>query len=561
MIPTVKVSGGWETVVEGPAREELERAVLPEYLRGQRWFGGKGRRIDSVRFLDWGGLAPDERRFFATLLEVRFVDGNSELYFLPLGVSSGDRAAGMMQSQQTWLIARLTGPEGEAFLHDALADEDTCLSLIETIGAQRELAMQHGRIRAFPTTEYSSLIEGRIRTMPVTRAPAKSSNSLIFYGQRLMLKLFRRLECGINPEFEIGRFLTERHLFQRIPRVGGAIEYQVNVAESRSDSECTSGASAPHSEPITLAILQSFVPNEGDGWQHAMDQFGRYYRRASSSETIAPEHRTLLELAELSPPSSAVELIGGFMDSARVLGRRTAEMHQALSIDASNPDFAPEPFTPHDASILQDSIRARAESALAALHDNLDQLPRDVVPVARQLLEKSPEIMRHLGSDPSVHSGAVKIRCHGDYHLGQVLRVQDDYVLIDFEGEPMRTVAERRAKQSPLKDVAGMLRSYHTAAYAGLFSFTQNQPEAFARLRPWAELWFQWVSAAFLREYRAGARGHSFVPNDAPAFAELLDAFMLEKNFYELLYELNNRPDWVRIPVRGILNYLESVSH
>jgi maltose alpha-D-glucosyltransferase / alpha-amylase len=242
-----------------------------------------------------------------------------------------------------------------------------------------------------------------------------------------------------------------------------------------------------------------------------------------------------------------------------MLGRRTAEMHHALSANPRNPDFAAEPLTPHDAALLQDSIRARAEIALAALHDNMEQLPPNVALLARQLLEKAPNIQRHLEQGPQSHAGALKIRCHGDYHLGQVLRVQDDYVIIDFEGEPMRTVAERRAKQSPLKDVAGMLRSYHTAAYAGLFAFTQNQPEAFARLRPWAELWFGWVSAAFLRGYRAGAHGQAFVPNDSTAFAELLDAFMLEKAFYELQYELNNRPDWVRIPLRGILTLLEAM--
>jgi trehalose synthase-fused probable maltokinase len=547
MIPTVNVLGGWETVMEEPAREELERAVLPEYLRGQRWFGGKGQRLQTVRFVDWGALVPDEKHVLATLLEVRFVNGNCDLYFLPLGVSSGDSAARMLQSRQTFLIARLSGPAGEALLHDALADDDTCLSLVEAIGGQRELAMLHGRIRGFPTTEYSSLIEANVRSMPVSLGPAKSSNSLIFYGQRLMLKLFRRLESGINPEFEIGRFLTEGHIFQRIPRVAGAIKYH------RSGSE-----------PIMLATLQSFVANEGDGWHHALDQLGRYYPCASSCEAIAPEHRTLLELAELSPPSSIVEAVGSYLDSACILGRRTAEMHQALAVDSSNPDFAPEPFTPHDAAVLRDSIRARAESALATLHDNLEQLPKDVVPLAQQLLGRlkgeRPALAGWRGSYQPADVGrspSFKIRCHGDYHLGQVLRVQDDYVILDFEGEPMRSVAERRAKQSPLKDVAGMLRSYHTAAYAGLFSFTQNQPEAFARLRPWAELWFQWVSAAFLREYRAAMHGQSFVPNDTPVFAELLDGFMLEKNFYELLYELNNRPDWVRIPLRGILNLFE----
>jgi maltose alpha-D-glucosyltransferase/alpha-amylase len=564
MIPTVNVTGGWETVMEGPAREQLERTVLPEFLRAQRWFGGKGRRIETVSFVDWGGLPPAANRVFALLVEVRFVDGKSDLYFLPLGVSSGEAAVPMQQTRQPWLIARLTGADGEALLHDALADDDTCMSLLEGIGVQQEFATHHGRIRTYPTTEFPSLAGSDGQKMLVSRGPAKSSNTLIIYRQRLLLKLFRHLEPGINPEFEIGRFLTEGHRFQRIPRVAGAIEYH-----------------RPGSEPFMLAILQSFVANQGDGWQHALDQLGRYYQRMSNCDVVDPQHHSLLELSQSVPPSEVVDAIGGYLDAAATLGRRTAEMHQALSADANNPNFAPEPFTPRDCADLQDSIRARAEVALADLRDNLEQLPQDTIVCARQLLEgmedeqgrasvlsggrKPPESALWGLTPPAQNADTTlspswKIRCHGDYHLGQVLRVAEDYVIIDFEGEPMRTVAERRVKQSPLKDVAGMLRSYHTAAYAGLFAFTQKQPEAFARLRPWAELWFEWVSAAFLREYRAAAHDQAMVPKDATAFAELLDAFMLEKNLYELQYELHNRPDWVRIPLHGILTLLENAS-
>lgn len=548
MMPTVKVEGGWETIVEGTAREKLERAVLPDFLHQQRWFGGKGRRLQTVRIVDWGNLPAPVSYVFAVLLEVRFADGKSDLYFFPLGVSAGEKAAQMRQSRQAWLIARLIGPDGEALLHDALADDDTCLSLMSAIEAKRNFALQHGQICAFPTQAFASLAGDDSPSLSVERGPATSSNSLIIYGQRLMLKLFRHLEPGINPEFEIGRFLTEGRRFPRIPCVAGAIEYH-----------------RPGMEPTTLAILQSFVANQGDGWKHAVDQLGSYYEQASGSDGILlPDRRPLLKLAESTPPSVAVEAIGAYLSAAGTLGRRTAEMHRALSTDANDPAFSPEPFTPQDTDALCASIRMRAEAALASLRDNVDHLPPDVSSSARLLLEKMkgerPASAGCFSRQQPADSGRspYKIRCHGDYHLGQVLRVADDYVIIDFEGEPLRTVAERRAKQSPLKDVAGMLRSYHSAAYAGLFAFTGNQPQEFDRLRPWAELWFQWVSAAFLRDYRAGVRDEAFVPADTTMFAELLDAFMLEKNYYELQYELNNRPDWVRIPLRGILAHLKS---
>jgi maltose alpha-D-glucosyltransferase/alpha-amylase len=541
MIPTVNVTGGWETIMEGTARQELENAVLPGFLRAQRWFGGKGRRIEAVRCLEWCSLPPTNKRIFCVFLEVCFVDGKSDLYFLPLGVSSGEQAARLWESRQRWLIARLTGAEGDALLYDALADDDTCMSLITAIGSECEFATRCGRIRAFPTAAFSSLVGEDAQSLPVVRGPATSSNSLLFYGQRLMLKLFRHLEPGINPEFEIGRHLTEGHVFQRIPRVAGAIEYQ----RSRS-------------EPITLAILQSFVVNQGDGWQHALIQLARYYQHAANSDVVFPDRRALLQLSESNPPPAAGEAIGGYLSAAGTLGQRTAQMHHALSADPNNPDFAPEPFTPQDAAALRASIHSRGETVLATLRDNLDQLPQDVALSARQLLERIKVDGRRMNHDCLLSSfirrpSSFKIRCHGDYHLGQVLRVEDDYAIIDFEGEPVQTVAERRAKQSPLKDVAGMMRSYHYAAYAGLFAFTQEQPDDFGRLVPWAELWSQWVSAAFLREYCAAAKGAVFLPADLASLTDLLDAFMLDKAYYELNYELNNRPDWVRIPLCGIL--------
>lgn len=542
-IPSLQLSGGWETILEGKARDKLEREILPEYLRAQRWFGGKGRRITSLRFADWGEVPASNSRVFLLLLEVKLSDGQTDRYFFPLGVATGYSAQRIDSSTAPLKIARMKGPEGEASLHDALADEDICQSLLTAIGSRAEFAMRDGRVHAFPTTAFVELRGDPQQPLPVQRGPATSSNSLLFYGQRLLLKLFRRLESGINPDFEIGRFLTESKCFERLPRVAGAIEYRCSGAE-----------------PTTLAILQSFVVNQGDGWSHALEEQRRFYERVSQGDPVVPEERSLLELAEAEPPPPAAEAIGAYLEAARTLGRRTAEMHHALADDGDNPDFAPEPFTREDARALRASIDSQAKSALAALRDNVERLPPDVGSLARQLLDDGSNVLRGWQQEKALQLEVVKIRCHGDYHLGQTVRVDNDYVLLDFEGEPVRSVAERRTKQSPLKDVAGMLRSYHYAAYAGLFDVTHNDPEAFSRFMPWAELWFQWVSAAFLRAYLARDRGEAFLPADSTQLGVLLDAFMLDKAFYELNYELNNRPDWVRIPLRGILTLLETVS-
>jgi maltose alpha-D-glucosyltransferase/alpha-amylase len=258
------------------------------------------------------------------------------------------------------------------------------------------------------------------------------------------------------------------------------------------------------------------------------------------------------ELADSDPPAGAREVIGPYLQTAATLGRRTAELHLALVGGPDDPGFAPEPLTPADLAELARQTAGEARTALDALRDNLDRLPEAFVAPARLLLEQGPAILERLKVPPALPPGTVKTRVHGDYHLGQVLWVDNDFVILDFEGEPTRTVEERRARQSPLKDVAGMLRSFDYAAHAGLFALTRDRPHDFDSLEPWARLWRQWTSASFLREYLARARGAAFLPAGG-GLAALLDIFLLDKALYELAYELNNRPDWVRIPLRGVL--------
>jgi maltose alpha-D-glucosyltransferase / alpha-amylase len=259
-------------------------------------------------------------------------------------------------------------------------------------------------------------------------------------------------------------------------------------------------------------------------------------------------------VADRDPPREALEVIGPYLQVAAKLGERTAELHLALASNEDDPDFAPEPLTSADWSAAAVEASREARRAFGGLRENLGRLPKSLHPQAHRVLAMEPSIEEFLAELPKAPIEAAKIRCHGDYHLGQVLRAEGDYVVLDFEGEPSRTIEQRRAKQSPIKDVAGMLRSFSYAAYAGLFAFTEDWREDVERLVPWTELWQKWASAAFLKQYRSTAGTAAFLPPRPDQFSILLQFFMLEKACYELVYELNNRPDWVRIPLKGILS-------
>ncbi|MBV9126119.1 MAG: putative maltokinase [Planctomycetes bacterium] len=543
VIPVVPLSGGWDTFLAGSARQALEKSILPHFLQGQRWFGGKARRVKAVRLVDWRVLPKGPEMGWLVVVRVEYAAGASDLYFLPLGVAR-DSSGEPPPSLKSYVVARLRGPHGEGFLYDLVADDDACEAWVSAWKSPGELPTRVGIIRGFPTEAYPSLRGRAEEALPVTRLPATSSNSLVLYGQRLLIKIFRRLEEGINPDFEVGRFLTEKTRFDRFPRTGGALEYH-----------------RPGSEPITLAILQEFIPNQGSGWQHVLEEMGRYFERTRGrgADLPAPENRPVLELAQSEPPTVVRETVAGYLDIAATLGRRTGEMHLALGSDPGDPAFAPEPLTAADLTALTRGLREQAHEAVAALKDNLGRLSGATEQQARRLLQDVPGFLEGLRELPTQFGETAKIRCHGDYHLGQVLWVDNDFIILDFEGEPARSVAERRVKQPPLKDVAGMLRSFNYAAYAGLFAFTQDRPAELERLEPWADLWQKWTAAAFLMAYRKATTEAHLLPDDPREFQALLQLLVLDKAFYELIYELNNRPDWVRIPLEGILALMKGI--
>jgi maltose alpha-D-glucosyltransferase/alpha-amylase len=268
----------------------------------------------------------------------------------------------------------------------------------------------------------------------------------------------------------------------------------------------------------------------------------------------------LLELCDQEPPADVFEVVGTALRSAAVLGTRTGEMHLALGSDPSEAAFAPEPLAAAELAENVARLKDHARKAFEALRAKLPKLAPRLRTLAERVLNEGPRLVNRFATLPAEGSNLIKIRVHGDYHLGQVLWAENDFVILDFEGEPGRTMTERRAKKSPLRDVAGMLRSFDYAAYSELLTFSHDDSESFDRLEPWAQIWRTWTSAAFLREYRRAVTPAGLLPTDRDTTGWLLDLYILEKTLFELQYELNYRPDWVTIPLLGVLQLVREAS-
>jgi maltose alpha-D-glucosyltransferase/alpha-amylase len=356
----------------------------------------------------------------------------------------------------------------------------------------------------------------------------------------------------VNPDLEIGRMLTERQHFANSPEVLGHLEYRQR-----------------RGEPVTLAVLMRFVANQGTGWQYTLDALSQYLERVLSMDggmQAPPELNTsITDLMNEEIPALAIEAIGPFLESVRVLGRRTAEMHMALAANLDDPAFAPEPFTMMYQRSTYQSMRSELIRVFQTLTKRTKTLTEDQRVLASQVLSVQPRILARLHDVTTTKMTGQRFRLHGDYHLGQVLYTGNDFYIIDFEGEPLRSLSDRRIKRSALRDVAGMIRSFHYAAYTSLLDSGVDQTggqsavrsEDFGLLETWCRYWYRWVAAIFLRSYVETAGDSAFLPASRSEFTTLLESFILSKAIYELDYELGHRPSWISVPLLGILDTLK----
>jgi maltose alpha-D-glucosyltransferase/alpha-amylase len=518
------------TQLGGKALELFESDVLPAYLPKQRWYADKSAAVGHFALTDTARLEHDDVRAYLTMVE------GTHRYFVPTVIgddTDGERSELLGRAT----LARTRTGAHSGFLLDAFAVDGFARALLDDIRNNREVAgLRGGRYRATATANLGAVTLAAAPS--VRRLDVEQSNTSVVVGERVILKGYRRVHPGPQPELEIARFLDAAG-YRNTPALYGSLEYIDAAGESTA-----------------LAIAQEFVESQGDGWTVTITYLERFFDRRKNmavpfNSSVHPDG-ALADGTSHEPDYHEI-----FVQRARTLGVRTAEVHRAFASAHGDPAFEPEAVTESDLVAWSTQARDGAEVALASLEREIERVPSDLRPFAQTLLAMRDELYERLAPPPSAGlRDLVKTRYHGDYHLGQVLVVADDFKLVDFEGEPGRPLPERRRKSSPLRDVAGMLRSIDYASVAAMRGTATDRGENTSALAPLAREWERRAVDAFLSGYREAIAGCPSYPTDPVQAQRLLELFVLEKAFYEVSYELANRPAWVRIPLEGIRNIL-----
>ncbi|HSL68590.1 MAG TPA: maltose alpha-D-glucosyltransferase, partial [Longimicrobiales bacterium] len=510
-------------LLSGGARSALDR-VLPGYLMRQRWFQGKTRKIRSADVVEVIPFTDGDDAPQLTFIRVEYLDGDPDTYVLPLALSES------LEPPRSSVVCGvlLPGRTEPVCLIDAVADPQFGKVLLQLIRSRRRLGGSSGVLVGTTTSAFDQIGNGE--AVEPTVSDREQTNSSINFGNVFNLKVYRRLEEGVGLDLEVGHFLTT-HGFPHSPAVAGALDYR-RGQDSR-----------------TVAVLHAFARHEGDAWQYTLDAVTEFFERAAAAAEAAPPTPTgahaMLALSAQAD-IAAHQLIGAYIEDARLIGRRTAELHNVLGSAPDDPDFAPEPFTTFYQRSIYQSLRNLAGRVTQLLEKQAPSLTGATREAAHRVLSLQDAIHARLRSMLSTSIAALRIRCHGDYHLGQLLYTGKDFVVTDFEGEPLHPLSERRMKRTPLRDVTGMLRSFDYAAQTPLVlgsSGSTVRSEDVDLLRGWSHFWYMHVGAAFLNAYLGGIN-RALIPAEPQHTRIILDCYLIEKAIYEIGYELNNRPEW-----------------
>ncbi len=543
--PKLKVENSWEEILDLKFIRRLESDILPQYFQKVRWFGGKSRNIRTIRVADQISIEQKKQTFKLMLINVSYTSGNPETYLLPLAFTLVREDKTIAKDYPESILCRLFLKRKEGLLYDAAYNTLFHEILLDIITRRRKMRTDSGKLVGCPGKKFLKNLKEINGKISSHLLKAEQSNTSILYDNTFFLKLFRKLEQGINPDVEITRFLTQKKNSKNSPSYVGHIEYQ-----------------RANEEPISLSLLQSFIPSESNAWTYCQDNVRGFFDLVLSKiqefhkddkNTGTTMDDSLLEKIEFE------KLIQGFfIEMIKLLGRKTGEMHMMLAEEGENPDFKPENFSLLYQRSIYQAMGSQARFVFRLLKKNISRLSPSLQGEASPVLGAEKAIMQRFKSIIETKYSAKKIRIHGDYHLGQVLFTGKDFIIIDFEGEPAKSLSERRLKRSALRDIAGMLRSFHYAAYATLFLNKSIREEDIFALESAADFWYSHISNIFINSYFDTIGKAEFLPKTKKELETLLQIYILDKAVYELGYELNNRPDWIVIPLRGMRHVLET---
>jgi len=495
---------------DAAAIEQFERFILPAYLKRMRWFGGKARKLSSFCIDKALRFERDDTVFHLLVIRAKYRTGKSEDYLLPLAL-----VADVAGISEKGIICN----SNHGFVIDAIYEEKFRANLFHHLYHSSKIKQPNGYLQfekgsAFRDEDWVTATSSRV-------LEAEQSNSSLIYDDKYFMKIFRKLFRETNPDVEMVRFLTEKGSFHHIPAFAGTIYWK-----------------KAYGLPITLAMMQEKVTAIKDAWSLAGDYLNEFLQHVAQDD--------------LTVPATSI-------DQAALLGKRTAEMHQALSIEKTDPAFTPEPYNDEYADWLLDNCESLLKRRIRLMKDCYSQLDETGKDLAKFFFARQADIKNFFSQIKSKSLQSLRTRIHGDYHLGQVMYDGSDYVILDFEGEPESSIKDRKIKHSPLKDVAGMLRSFHYAVSAKLYFSNEALDLSTEKIESAVSNWYQEVTKSYLNSYWQTMEGALVFGAEQSELQFLLQFHLLEKAVYELGYELNARPTWVKIPLRGIQEVMKNI--
>ncbi|MGD1716871.1 maltose alpha-D-glucosyltransferase [Dapis sp. BLCC M172] len=546
--PVLTVAENWKNIFSQPESKKKLESILPNYLSGYPWFRGKNKVIQSTEIIEVIPIDYQQKETALIFLEFHYTEGPIETYLIPLSYLGQSEISSQIPPQKIIAELQIQQQDKTGILFDALAQKEFLNIPLAAINKKQKHQGNSGFIQGNKTHVLAEIMQATTEDIQPHILSERHDKTLINFGTRLILKLFRKLEYGIHPELENGNFLTEISKTQNSAILGNISQTAGYLEYHRQGTNL-----------ITIGILEEFIPEARDGWSYTSDALRDYFDRIMVEQTSVNQLEipgiTVNNSLNIEITESVYDVIGSYINVAENLGKVTADIHNALASDSENPNFSPEQFTPFYQRSVYQYMRNQTGKILLKLKKHLSKFSEDTQQLAKSVINRQDIIMEHLGSVVERKITAIRTRCHGDYHLENVLFTGKDFVIINFEGEATRPLNERRMKRSLLRDIAVMLESFYYAANVALREEIKNgmiRPENILAMEQWSIFWYTWVSISFLKAYLQSTNSSSFLPQSEQEIQVLLDVYLLEKVIYELDYELTSRPEWIEIPLKRI---------